>query len=57
MSDDWDAWYRDGGGANRPGPGAAGDPTVRSPAGAYGSGSASGYGPRSEEHTSELQSP
>ena len=45
MSDDWDAWYRDGGGANRPGPGAAGDPTAQSPAGGYGRGGASGYGP------------
>jgi LCP family protein required for cell wall assembly len=44
MSDDWDAWYRGGGGTNRPGPGAAGDPTVKSPAGGYGRGSASGYG-------------
>ncbi|HTW04233.1 MAG TPA: LCP family protein [Streptosporangiaceae bacterium] len=42
---DWDGWYRDGGGANRPGPGAAGDPTVQSSAGGYGSGGASGYGP------------
>src|SRR5580700_867762 len=45
MSDDWDAWYRDGGGANRPGPGAAGDPAAQSPAGGYGRGGASGYGP------------
>ena len=40
---DWDGLFRDGGGANRPGPGAAGDPTVRSPAGGYGSGGG-GYG-------------
>jgi LCP family protein required for cell wall assembly len=45
MSDDWDAWYRDGGGANRPGPGAAGDPAAQSPASGYGRGGASGYGP------------
>jgi LCP family protein required for cell wall assembly len=40
---DWDGLFRDGG-ANRPGPGAAGDPTVRSPAGGYGSGGGSSYG-------------
>jgi LCP family protein required for cell wall assembly len=45
MSDDWDAWYRDGGGANRPGPGAAGDPAAQSPASGYGRGGTSGYGP------------
>jgi len=41
---DWDGWFRDGGGGNRPGPGAAGDPTVQASAGGYGPGGADTYG-------------
>jgi LCP family protein required for cell wall assembly len=41
---EWDELYRGGGGANRPGPGAAGDPTVRSSPNPYGPGNGVGSG-------------
>jgi LCP family protein required for cell wall assembly len=41
---DWDDWFRDGGGGNRPAPG-AGDPAGQASSGGYGPGGASGYGP------------